>query len=469
MASASSGKNGSSGKKSAAEKAAKKSPATATPTRKKATPKKAADKKSSAGPTTKKASKGPTPPAAPSTATPPPRALAAAPSAPRRLAACASVTEEMLNLLVLFGVGAGVPLDPVETNVTLPGMGEVRLGLALTVTGAEFDLRADDGGRARVVVRAMGDVSVRSSDMEGDTTDAAAAGGLPVPQVPIPVRVEALVDPFMELLADRNVAVGLDLEAGELVSLSVDPDVPAPEGMADGAWSGLVQMAGMMFSMMGDGLFDTLGQHVGRISADLGPDVGTMMADLGVATGPASVSISSGLMSFALPATDEVVGTAEPVPVAGTRVGLGLASSGVDHLARELLARAIGDLPLPFELEVDLGEQQVGAALRQTRLISERFPDLRSAVRTEVRPRLVGGRLELSVRAAWLELPPFLPGLVNQLSRRLGGLASLAPLNFRFPATVQAPLVPGSDDTVPIVVDDLRVTADGIGIVLGLG
>ena len=113
MSSASSGKNGSSGKKSAAEKAAKKSPATATPTRKKATPKKAADKKSSAGPTTKKASKGPTSPAAPSPATPP-RALAAAPSAPRRLAACASVTEEMLNLLVLFGVGAGVPLDPVE-------------------------------------------------------------------------------------------------------------------------------------------------------------------------------------------------------------------------------------------------------------------------------------------------------------------------------------------------------------------
>ena len=497
MASESTGKQGSSPKRSAAEKAAKKSPATATPTRKKKSPSKPSAKKTSAtkqprrsaskkaapattarkksAPKKTAAKKSPAksaaattpPPAVPEA--PAPRALSAAPSAPRRLAACASVTEEMLNLLVLFGVGAGVPLDPIETNVTLPGMGEVKLGLALTVTGAEFDLRSDDGGRARVVVRAMGDVSVRTSDMEGDTTDAAATGGLPIPQVPIPVRVEALVDPFMELHADRNVSVGLDLEAGELVSLSVDPDVPAPEGMADAAWAGLVQMAGMMFSMMGDGLFDTLGAHVGKISADLGPDVGTMMSDLGVATGPAAVSISSGLMSFALLATDEVVGTAEPVPVAGTRVGLGLASSGVDHLARELLARAIGDLPLPFELEVDLGEQQVGAALRQTRLISERFPDLRSAVRTEVRPRLVGGRLELSVRAAWLELPPFLPGLVNQISRRLGGLASLAPLNFRFPATVQAPLVPGSDDTVPIVVDDLRVTADGVGVVLGLG
>jgi hypothetical protein len=61
------------------------------------------------------------------------------------------------------------------------------------------------------------------------------------------------------------------------------------------------------------------------------------------------------------------------------------------------------------------------------------------------------------------------PSLFNQLSRRLGGLASLAPLNFRFPATVQVPLIPGSDDTIPIVVDDLRVTADGLGIVLGLG
>jgi hypothetical protein len=47
-------------------------------------------------------------------------------------------------------------------------------------------------------------------------------------------------------------------------------------------------------------------------------------------------------------------------------------------------------------------------------------------------------------------------------------LASLAPLRFRFPATFDVPLVPGSDDTVRVRVDDLRVTGEGAGVVLGL-
>jgi hypothetical protein len=161
--------------------------------------------------------------------------------------------------------------------------------------------------------------------------------------------------------------------------------------------------------------------------------------------------------------------------VSGKRFAVGLGRAGVDHLSRMLLARALGDLPLPFELEVDLGEQQVATVLRQTRLLSEHLPDLRGAVRTEVRTRLVRGRLELTVQAAWLEVPtplaavsPF-TAVVNDLSRRVGGLAALAPLRFRFPATVSVPIVPGSDDAVPLRVDDLRVTADGVGVVLALG
>ena len=74
-------------------------------------------------------------------------------------AVCAAVTQEMLNDLVLFAVGAGVPLEPVETDVALPAMGDVRLKVALTITGGTFDLRADDGGRVRVVVTASGSVS----------------------------------------------------------------------------------------------------------------------------------------------------------------------------------------------------------------------------------------------------------------------------------------------------------------------
>ncbi|RUP36120.1 MAG: hypothetical protein EKK60_15840, partial [Gordonia sp. (in: high G+C Gram-positive bacteria)] len=69
-----------------------------------------------------------------------------------RWALCAAVTEEMLNDLMVFAVGEGVSLDPVTTDVALPAMGDVRLKVVLTVTGGTFDLRADDGGRARVVV-----------------------------------------------------------------------------------------------------------------------------------------------------------------------------------------------------------------------------------------------------------------------------------------------------------------------------
>jgi len=89
-------------------------------------------------------------------------------------------------------------------------------------------------------------------------------------------------------------------------------------------------------------------------------------------------------------------------------------------------------------------------------------------VRTEVGVRLVRGRLEIAVSAAWVELPSIVPRFVNSISRRLGGLIAMAPLRFRFPATLQVPLVPGSDDTVGVRVDDLRVTTEGVGVVIAL-
>jgi hypothetical protein len=79
----------------------------------------------------------------------------------------------------------------------------------------------------------------------------------------------------------------------------------------------------------------------------------------------------------------------------------------------------------------------------------------------------VRGRLELAVQAAWVELPPALPSLFNQISRRLGGLVALAPMKVRFPATIDVPL-PDGDATLPIRIDDLRVTGDGLGVVLSL-
>jgi hypothetical protein len=179
------------------------------------------------------------------------------------------------------------------------------------------------------------------------------------------------------------------------------------------------------------------------------------------------VSVGSGTVTVSLPGDDELDGHALPVPVAGTRLGLGLANSVVDRLAQLLVLRAAGDLPVPFELEVDLGEQQIAGRLRQTRVLPEFLPDLRSSLRTEVRTRLVRGRLELAVQAAWVELPPALPSLFNQISRRLGGLVALAPMKVRFPATIDVPL-PDGDATLPIRIDDLRVTGDGLGVVLSL-
>jgi hypothetical protein len=139
----------------------------------------------------------------------------------------------------------------------------------------------------------------------------------------------------------------------------------------------------------------------------------------------------------------------------------------VDRIAQLVILRAAGDLPVPFELEVDLGEQQLAGALRQSRILPEFLPDLRSTLRTEVRTRLARGRLELAVQAAWVELPPMVPSLFNQLSRRLGGLVALAPMKVRFPDTIDVPLPDGAGG-LPVRIDDLSVTHDGLGVVVSM-
>ena len=291
---------------------------------------------------------------------------------------------------------------------------------------------------------------------------------MPVAPAPIPVRVEALVQPRIELQANSTVAIGLNLETAELISLQTNPDAPVPEGVDPASWAGALGMFSMLFGSLGDGLFDTLGQHVGVVGTELDESVGRILGQIGVAQGEAQISVSSGLLSIGLPATESVVGQALPVPIAGKRVGLGLASSAVDALTQMMILRAAGDLPLPFELEFELGEQQVGGRIRNTRLLPDSFPDLRSAFRTEVRTRLLRGRLELSVQAAWVELPSAVPSIFNQLSRKLGELVSLTPMRVRFPARIELPVIPDSSDTIPVLIDDLRVTTEGLGLVVSL-
>ena len=56
----------------------------------------------------------------------------------RRAAVVASITEDLLNDVVVLAVGEGVDLSPLEQRLTLPGMGEVDLGLALRITGTSY-------------------------------------------------------------------------------------------------------------------------------------------------------------------------------------------------------------------------------------------------------------------------------------------------------------------------------------------
>lgn len=389
-------------------------------------------------------------------------------------ALCAAVTEEMLNELAALAVGEGVTLDQVETDVALPGMGDVRLRVTLTVKGGRFHLNADDGGRARVVVSAAGDVAVDALGFEGST--APAAPMLPSAPAPIPILVEALVDPVVELHDDLTMTVGLAVEGGELVGVTVDADAPVPDGVDPDAWLPMTQMMNMLFSTMGEQLWAGLGEHVGVVGSDLGAEVGEVLADLGVATGRAEARIATGLMTIGMAAAPDVVGRATPEPVGGRRLAVSLARSGVDKVAELLLTTVAGDRPLPFEIQVDLADQQVRSTLRQTRVLSERVPDLRLALRTDLRPRLTGGRLEMSVRAVWVEWPELLPtfgltGAINELNRRVGGLLSFAPLRMRFPSVIRVPLggdADGGSDAVGLRIDDLRVSADGVGVVAGL-
>lgn len=397
-----------------------------------------------------------------------------------RMAMCASVTQEMINELLPFVVGAGISMDPLETSVSLPGMGEVPVRLGLTVVGVNCALNPDDEGRVRIFVSANGEVSTgdagapdrpaASGDAGSDASTPLGVAGMAMPLIPaapIPVLGEALVAPFVDVAPNGVISVGLDLREAVFVSVTTDQAAPVPEGVDAQVWPGVVAMFGLLLGGVGESLFMSLGEHVGTASIELDPGIGAMLLDLGVRPGPAHVSVSSGLLTVGLAADASVRGAALPVPIAGKRVGMGLASSVVDLITHQLLLRAAGDLPLPFELEVSLGEQSVGGRVRNTRLLPESFPDLRSSLRTEVRTRLLRGQLELSVQSAWLELPSVLPSFVNRLSKRVGDMAALAPLKVKFPAVVQVPL-PDMDDTIGVQIDDLRVTTDGIGLVASL-
>lgn len=358
-------------------------------------------------------------------------------------------------------------MDPVEQQISLPAMGEVALRLALTVTGVRFECRGEDNGRARVTVSGFGDVAVSGSGYDGARLSGDALG-MPAPPAPLPVRLVALCDPFARVNDDHSVSFGLTVKGAELVSLDVDREADVPGGVDADAWAGILQMTSMMFASVGGELFAGLGEATGTVGLDLGSHVGSVLVELGVDLGEGDARVSSGMVSIGLPATERVRGRAVPVPISGHRAALSLATSGVDHMATRLLQAALGDVPLPVEIDIDLEDRRVAAGFRQPRVVSDRFPDIRSRLHTDVSVQLRGGRIEVSLASAWVELPTLVPSFVNDFNRRLGELWSMAPIRYRLPKRLEFPLGGSGGTELAVNVDDLRVDPAGVGVALVL-
>lgn len=366
-----------------------------------------------------------------------------------------SVTEGLLNDIAAITVGAGVALDPIRTEVPLPGVGDIAVDVELRVVTAHTELQGDADGAIRVHVTAEADLKPADNLVDPPVV-------LPLPPAPIPLIVAVLVKPTIEL-SMGTVRCAIPTSGLQLERIEVDTTVPAPEGVESNMWISMLAIFNMMLSQMGDDLFENLLTSGPKLDFEVEGTAASLLERLGAAQGPAVISVSEKLLTVAFPGQPNLEGNAWPVPIAGKRAGIALSATSVNEAARFLLEQAVSGLPVPFDIEVSLGEQHVAGRIRQSRLLPTQFPDLRSALRSEVRTRLVRGRVELSVEALWLETPDILPGFINDVSRRLGGLAGLAPLKIRLPERIEIPLPGDTSIGLGITVDDLRVSEDGVG------
>ena len=376
--------------------------------------------------------------------------------APRtgRWAAAVVVPAEFLNALAAHGTGEGVVAPPLRNTFSLPMMGPVELTVAMTIVGVSFEMRAGDGGRLRATVRARGDITFH--------------GDAPMMEMPAAlVAGEVLVDPVVELRPDGSFVAQLDLPGSELVSMTFE-GFDGVESDTDAQ----AQLSQMLLAAVGDDLFGGLADNLGTVGLELEPERGALVAELGVATGPADIAVHDGRIEVCLPSVDTLEGSATAVEVHGQRVGLGIASGALSVLAAGLVSDRLGASRLPFEFDVVTSERGVGGRVRNTRLTeSPLLPDLRTAIRYTVDPRLDGDAIELALREAWFELP-LVPGAVNRFNRWLGGVVAqaprplLGPLAVRVPARGEIPARPDSDVTMSMAVVELRTDAAGVEAVV---
>jgi hypothetical protein len=369
---------------------------------------------------------------------------------PRRPWAVSMVlSEEFLDGLSRAGIGDGVVVPPLRNTFQLPMMGALELTLSMTIVGVTFQMRPEHDGRLLATIRASGTLEVH--------------GDAPMPILPGVARVrgDVLVDPVVRLDPDGAFVGILDVEGSELIQIELE----GIDGLPHDA-DIQRQLSEMLFATIGGELFAGLAERLGSVGLELGADRGRALLDLGVAPGPADITIRDGSMVVGLRAVDGLAGTARPVEVEGTRLGVGVASGALAALVGQLVRDRYG-MDLPFDLDVDTRERHVGGRIRNTRLLDgRRVPDLRPGVRYTIRTRLDGDVVELTLREAWLEVPSVVPaaGSINRVNRWIGGVAARASLAVRVPARASLPVRPDSTASMRVSVVGLEVDDDGVEV-----
>ena len=358
------------------------------------------------------------------------------------------VSEEFLNTLARNGIGDGIAAAELRQQFNLPMLGSIDLSIGMVIVEVTFQMIEENLDRLHATIRATGDIR-----FHGDTM---------MPPLPglARVRGEVLVRPRIELQPDGRFLAILDLAGSELVGMAfegidgIEADAEAQEMMGQ-----------MLFAAVGGELFEGLAEQMGSVGLELDPEQGVVFGELGVHPAPADIEMHHGAMTVGLPAVAGLEGRAAAERVSGPRLGVGVAAGALSALANRLAADAIG-APLPFEFDVVARDDRVGARVRNQRLVDSPYlPDLRPGLRSTVRPRLAHGRLELSLREAWVELP-LVPAAINRFNRFLGGVASLAPLTVSIPAHTSVPVRPDSDATLDVSIIGLEVERDGVAFVV---
>jgi hypothetical protein len=367
----------------------------------------------------------------------------------RRWALSLTVPEPFLEELARAAVGDGIEVAAFRNVFQLPMKGPLELSVSMTITGVSFAMRAEHPDALLATVRANGRVEV--------------LGDSPMPVLPGVARVrgDVLVRPVVELRDDGGFVAVLDLPAGELVSMELE-GIDGLEADADAQR----QLSQMLFAAVGGELFEGLAANLGQVGIDLPAVDAAILGRMGVRPGPADLTVHDGRLVLGLPATDSVVGEAEEVAVRDSAVGVGLSATALEVLT---VAAAASQIPgvLPVEVDLETSARRVGARVRSTRLVgSPLLPDLRSSLRTTLRPRLVGGHIEVSLREAWVELPSPVPDVVNRFNRFMGGALSRAQLAVKLPSRVTLPVGTEADRHVTLAVTSLDVDAAGVSAVV---